>query len=113
MLSADRKADPTETLPLGKMAFDLHAKYAKEHGGEEHWGYRRLDTFSANINMIPAKSPKKAKSISGAGWLNPTCITKTTQLNNTSSTAQVTPKLFTNRLVEVDLLLLRTVRANY
>lgn len=110
-LTSDRKycsrltvtslTDPAETLPLGRRAFELHAQYAKELDGAQHWGYRPLTTFSANFNMVPTKSPKKPKSIRGAPWLNPDCMTKTTQLGNTSTTAQVTPRLFTNRLVEV------------
>ncbi|KAJ1848695.1 hypothetical protein LPJ73_003901 [Coemansia sp. RSA 2703] len=55
-------SDGTDTEQLAQFSYDLHAKLAAEHDGAARWGFRPLDTFSAEIDRIsvaPAKQRKK------------------------------------------------------
>ncbi|KAL2349684.1 FAD dependent oxidoreductase-domain-containing protein [Cryomyces antarcticus] len=53
-------AYPTSIVPL---SYRLHAQLAKEHGGEERWGYRRVHVGQVECRgrSLPAKSSVKGK----------------------------------------------------
>ncbi|KAL2349901.1 FAD dependent oxidoreductase [Cryomyces antarcticus] len=53
-------AYPTSIVPL---SYRLHAQLAKEHGGEELWGYRRVHVGQVECRgrSLPAKSSVKGK----------------------------------------------------
>ena len=54
-------AYPSSLVPL---SFRLHADLAKEHGGEQRWGYRRLNVGQINCDGHPISDPPKA-SVNG------------------------------------------------
>src|SRR5712671_6037224 len=72
--------------PLARRSFALHARLAREIGGD--WGYRRLTTYGGFAGGRPRASAY------GVDWLSPS-VTVTQQLGSTETTAQVHPAKFT------------------
>jgi glycine/D-amino acid oxidase-like deaminating enzyme len=72
--------------PLVRRSFALHARLAREFGGD--WGYRRLTTYGGFAGRRPRANAY------GIDWLSPS-VTVTQQLGSTDTTAQVHPAKFT------------------
>jgi glycine/D-amino acid oxidase-like deaminating enzyme len=84
----------TATESLGKLSYDEHERLAKEFGGEEKWGYRKLTTLSVEANAN--------KKIGSAGkteleWMD-LVWNQSSVIGTTSTTAQVHPFLLTQFL---------------
>ncbi|KAJ2699857.1 hypothetical protein FB645_005184 [Coemansia sp. IMI 203386] len=56
-------SDSTDTEQLARFSYDLHAKLAEEHDGASRWGYRPVDTFSAEVDRIPVAPAKQRKKV--------------------------------------------------
>ncbi|KAK4683884.1 hypothetical protein P7C73_g6332, partial [Tremellales sp. Uapishka_1] len=82
------------TASLAAMSFDLHAKLAKEFGGEK-WGYRTVDTLS-----ITTDATRKSKKAAPIHWLPEGLVHASRALGDHTTTAQVHPGLFTKFFAE-------------
>lgn len=117
-------AYPSSIVPL---SYQLHAELAKEHNGEERWGYRKIHCGQLNAkgrNIVPStndngksgkeewsKLPKRDDKalgkLSAAGlpkdldWFVPDGIKAYSAMGDPSTTAQVHPYQFTTSLVEL------------
>lgn len=80
---------------MSALSFDLHAQLAKEFGGDA-WGYRRVDALSVTLDES-AKMPKKSPPVS---WLPQESFISSRSLGESTTCAQVTPKLFCESLLE-------------
>jgi len=87
--------DGSPLSALARRSFQLHEELADSLGND--WGYRRLDTYSANAS---------ARGSSGSGtdspllsWLKPDVVVRG-QLGTTKTTAQVIPAAFTRGMIE-------------
>ncbi|TYJ56628.1 hypothetical protein B9479_002720 [Cryptococcus floricola] len=78
------------TSSLGAMSWDLHAKLAEDFGGKEKWGYRTVETLS-----IETDATSKSKKPSPLPWLPKGLVHSARPMGSHSTTAQVTPGLFT------------------
>jgi glycine/D-amino acid oxidase-like deaminating enzyme len=91
-LAEDWHSGPTASL--GKLSFDLHQKLADEHDGHKNWGYRRLTTFSLDVDHR-----KRGRNVPGVEWLSD--VTAHQELGDTKKTAQVHPYQFTMRIIKL------------
>lgn len=101
----------SSTASLGALSFGLHEDLAREHGGEGRWGYRKVDTLSVQGDLTAVrglgekKKPSSSASSSEAAvrsWLADDLVENmvVSSLGSTSTTAQVTPALLTEALLE-------------
>ncbi|CCA66858.1 hypothetical protein PIIN_00619 [Serendipita indica DSM 11827] len=81
-------------LSLAALSFDLHQKLAEEYGGEEKWGYRRLTTVQVEL-----KAEERFEDVPDINWIDK--ATSSSVIGDSSSTAQVTPGLFTEAMVSL------------
>ncbi len=87
--------DGSPLTALARRSFQLHEELASGLGNA--WGYRRLDTYSANaISWRKGESSTDSPSLP---WLKSGVIVQG-QLGTTETTAQVIPAAFTRGMVE-------------
>lgn len=73
-LLADKGWHGSATASLAELSFNLHEQLAKEHGGVEKWGYRRLDVVGLQADLSrKSKGNQGGKGTEGHkglhGWL--------------------------------------------
>lgn len=101
LLALDWHHSSTESLAA--LSYKLHRQLAEEHGGEQRWGYRTLDTLSVSADLTTSqKSARKSPKETDArfAWLNKDKLRETSVLGTKETTAQVHPRLFTEGLGE-------------
>ncbi|KAL8741970.1 MAG: hypothetical protein Q9184_008319, partial [Pyrenodesmia sp. 2 TL-2023] len=117
-------AYPTNIVPL---SYRLHAELAKEHGGEDRWGYRRIhcgqlsakgrtlqNTGGTNGKLAKEESvslnkrdQKALGKVIAAGlpkdlnWFAPESIQSYYEMGDPATTAQVHPYHFTTSMAEL------------
>ncbi|EJU05388.1 FAD dependent oxidoreductase [Dacryopinax primogenitus] len=85
------------TASLGRLSFRLHEELAREYGGDQLWGYRRVKTLNLEINATGPAS-KKTKSLDGSEWLGK--VEDISVIGDVRTTAQVTPYPMTTFLAD-------------
>jgi glycine/D-amino acid oxidase-like deaminating enzyme len=109
------------------LSYGLHAELAKEHGGEERWGYRRLhcgqisaqgrhldelgganeDTTTAESVSLQKRSKEAMGTLRAAGipkdldWFSPDSVRSYDEMGNPDTTAQVHPYQFTTSMAQL------------
>ncbi|KAH0551723.1 hypothetical protein GP486_007057 [Trichoglossum hirsutum] len=116
-----RWAYPSSIVPL---SWSLHDELAREHGGAERWGYRRVQAgelaarppsaASAGVgetrkrigddggDEAPAASQLRAAGVpEGLNWLEPSAVLSYSSFGGPSNTAQVHPYQFTTSMASL------------
>ena len=94
------------TASLAELSYRLHADLAREHDGASRWGYRQLTTLSVSASTgkrsaaAPRKTPRN-KHADLTDWMDGASISHTSQLGDSSTTAQVHPQLFTRAMADM------------
>ncbi|KAI5806608.1 FAD dependent oxidoreductase [Peziza echinospora] len=104
------------------LSFKLHEELANEHGGEEHWGYRRVtcgdleaqgrdwsDLDGANLPRGHPLGKRRKGGVTGRptgvpedlDWIVPELIQDYEEIGDTSATAQVHPYQFTLAMLDL------------
>ena len=109
-------AYPNHIVPL---SFKLHEELAKEHNGEENWGYRRVtcgdlvaegrDWNDQDLSKGHPLGKRKKGGATGVvkgvpedlDWIVPELIKEYEEIGDTSATAQVHPYYFTTAMMRL------------
>jgi glycine/D-amino acid oxidase-like deaminating enzyme len=103
-------AYPRSIVPL---SFKLHEELAREHNGEERWGYRRIHAGELaaqaenETRRTDSETPARARRLGAAGipdgltWVDPSTVVSYSELGNPTNTAQVHPYRFTTSMAEL------------
>ena len=118
-------AYPSSIVPL---SYRLHAELAKEHGGEDRWGYRRIHcgqlsakgrltgSTKSGVNgnkggsdsvSLQKRDNKAIGKLRAAGipkdldWFAPDQVTSYSEMGDPSTTAQVHPYQFTTSMAQL------------
>lgn len=83
------------TSSLAELSYKLHQDLAKEFG-RDSIGYRELTTVSVALDLVS----NRRKRVPGAEWINDQAISKSSKLGDERTTAQVHPRLLTERLAK-------------
>ena len=103
------------------LSFRLHEELAKEHGGSERWGYRRVHagqlsavgrgkgwkkgegiSLEKRKNEAVAEGRLRAAGIpSGLDWFDAGCLRGYSEMGDPGTTAQVHPYQFTTAMAEL------------
>ncbi|KAI8091136.1 FAD dependent oxidoreductase [Gilbertella persicaria] len=84
---------------LSRASYQLHHDLAKELSGDQAYGYRTMNTYSVVFDTD--KTNKKRKPVkSDIAWIHQQHVRSFEQMGTTETTAQVTPPLFTQTLVD-------------
>ncbi|SCV67300.1 BQ2448_5946 [Microbotryum intermedium] len=96
------------TSSLASLSYKLHRELAEKYSGDTTWGYRTLDTLSVSADLTRTQKRRQNGSSSDLteekgffGWLNKDALGETSVLGTKESTAQVHPRLFTQRIAEI------------
>ncbi|KAG2221454.1 hypothetical protein INT45_004995 [Circinella minor] len=97
-------SDDTPLGDLSRKSFKLHEELATELDGENKYGYRKVNTYSIlyqkESSLRKESNNKKQEKDILTPWIDTSGIRHMEQLGNTSDTAQVHPRLFTETLFE-------------
>lgn len=94
-LALDWNDDHPGMKALTRASYQLHAQLAKNLNGEQVYGYRAMDTYS----VIFDTSLEKGSELS-VDWIHRSTVRSFDRIGSASTTAQVTPGLFTRTLLE-------------
>lgn len=91
------------TTPLAALSYKLHADLAAQHDGAANWGYRRLNTLSAQTNSRKKESNRRRSNFATGDidWLDHDVVERTSVLGTTETTAQVHPRKFCRELLRI------------
>ncbi|KAK9900689.1 FAD dependent oxidoreductase [Cystobasidium minutum MCA 4210] len=87
------EGQPSESLT--KVSYKLHQELAKTFGAESI-GYRPVTTVSLAIDTVS----NRGKKVPGAEWINNKSVSQSSKLGDERTTAQVHPRLLTQKLAE-------------
>jgi glycine/D-amino acid oxidase-like deaminating enzyme len=90
--------DGTPLGPLARRSFALHAGLAADLGGEERWGYRRLDTLAVAATARGGPDRRRGAT-TPPGWLGDRAVLRG-RLGTPETTAQVHPARFTGAVMD-------------
>ena len=93
LLAEDWHGPATESLSA--LSYRLHREFAAKFGAESI-GYRPMTTLSVSLDV----GAKRGKNVPDVPWINPEAVVKSAMLGDTRTTAQVHPRLLTQRLAK-------------
>jgi glycine/D-amino acid oxidase-like deaminating enzyme len=88
--------DGQATESLTHLGFKMHRQFADLFGADST-GYRALETASVAFDVA---GKGRGKKVPGADWINDSAVRQSAKLGGTDTTAQVHPRLLTERLAK-------------
>ncbi|KAI8335255.1 FAD dependent oxidoreductase [Choanephora cucurbitarum] len=87
---------------LSRASYQLHQTLAKELKGAETYGYRAMNTYSIvfDPSLQDTNKKKKKSTPSEVSWVHQSRVRSFERMGSPDTTAQVTPYLFTNTVLE-------------
>lgn len=85
------------TASIADLSYRLHRQLAEEQGGKDKWGYREVETYS--LQFDDGSTSEKGVPVA-LDWIDQQHATSTSKLGGKGTTAQVTPLLLVNHLID-------------
>lgn len=89
---------------IAPLSFALHENLAKEYGGAELWGYRKV--YAADVQLQARRDIAADQADSGdrpqsLNWLLPGAVRSYDEIGTPKDSGQVHPYLFTNKIADL------------